>query len=217
MRRNMSNTDTRNRIGPLTMALTLLFAPAAAARQDSPVPPVQTAPLVLAPVTSSVVFAPDAKVTSVDGATAVLTGGYAGKLFENTVVVGAGGYWLADPRDDVRMFYGGLVIGGRVLGNDQVNLSVRGLAGAGQATIFRDVQLRNVSHHRGHGGRPAATTFHQGIREGFMIVEPEARLSLGIGRRVALHLGVGYRATSTLTEILSGPTGSVGLLFDLAQ
>ena len=58
------------------------------------------------------VFAPDARVTEVNGETAALVGGYAGWMTDRTWMVGAGGYWLANQDDDLKMAYGGH--GGRV-------------------------------------------------------------------------------------------------------
>src|SRR5262249_6434428 len=109
--------------------------------------PAQNGPLVLTPISSAIVFSPDAKITTVNGDTAVLAGGYVGKLIEKTALVGVGAYVLADSRDDARMAYGGLLFGGRLLGGDRLNLSARGLVGLGQATLFEDVTTV--------GGRPS--------------------------------------------------------------
>jgi hypothetical protein len=195
----------------LSLVLTLAVVSPAAARQEFPGAPAQEGPLTLAPISSSIVISPEAKVTTIDGATALLVGGYAGKLIEEKMLIGAGAYWLADPREDARMFYAGLVLGGRVLGTDRTNLSVRGLVGAGQATIEGPFVLKAGHPQSARGHRAFQQTVRSGIRDGFMLVEPEIRLLVGITDAIDLNLGAGYRATSSLGDFLRGPTGSFGV------
>src|SRR5579871_3822565 len=82
-------------------------------------------PLVLTPISQAFVLAPDVKITKVNGQTSTLVGLYGGRSFEGRVFVGGGGYWLADPRQDARMFYAGLVVGGRIIGSDRLNVNAK--------------------------------------------------------------------------------------------
>src|SRR5262245_28695877 len=180
----------------------------------------QAAPLRLAPISTTIVFAPETKITTVNETTAVLTGGYVGKLVEEKLLVGAGAYWLAAPRDDARMFYGGLVLGARILGGDRVNLSAHGLAGVGSATVYRTVDPKEERHHIKSSSRPGLSPFRAGFENPFLLVEPEARLAVGITDRIRLNAGAGYQATtggSGFQELIRGATGSFGVEFDLGK
>ncbi len=66
--------------------------------------------LTIERVEQGFVFAPDARVTEVNGETATLAGGYVGWMTDRTWLVGAGGYWLANQDDDLKMTYGGMVV-----------------------------------------------------------------------------------------------------------
>jgi hypothetical protein len=46
-----------------------------------------------------------------------------------------------------------------------------------------------------------------------MLVEPEMRLLVSLTESIVLNLGAGYRATSSLHDLLGGPTAMVGLQF----
>jgi hypothetical protein len=171
---------------------------------------------VLAPVQSSIVLAPDFKVTTVDGKTAVLAGGYVGKLTEKIVFAGLGAYWLADPRDDARMFYGGLMLGARLFGTDRLNLSARGLLGVGQGTVYDTVSFAD-SRHSSHVGHQDGL-FRIAFRQNFLVAEPEIRFSYEVVDGMSLNVGAGYRATSAdgrMDDRLRGATGTVGVQFDL--
>lgn len=82
-------------------------------------------PLVLTPIPTTVVFSPDAKVTTVNHSTATLTGAYLGKLYDDQLFLGVGGYWLANPRTDARLFYVGFIGGWRLYGGPRLKLSAR--------------------------------------------------------------------------------------------
>jgi hypothetical protein len=179
--------------------------------------PVQNGPLVVTPISKSIVFSPDAKITTVNGETSVLAGGYVGKLTDRTLLIGAGAYWLAGPRDDTSMFYGGLVLGGRVAGTDRVSVNIRGLAGVGWGSVTSTFLLKDPRHHFGRFDRPSAPTTVRGeFSQSFLIVEPEASVAFGITRGMNLNVGVGYRALNgDLSDLLRGVTGSVGVQFNL--
>jgi len=205
-------------IGSITLLALLAISNVAFAQGSASPAPVQNGPLVLTPIASAIVFSPDAKITTVNGSPAVLSGGYVGKLLEKTALVGVGAYVLADPRDDARMTYGGLLFGGRFLGSDRVNLSARGLIGLGQATLFENVTTIDGRPLRHDHGDPLVRTFRLGLSNNFVIAEPEVHLLFVIVDGVNLNVGAGYRliaATSNWDDRLRGATGSIGIQFNM--
>src|SRR4051812_34747871 len=96
--------------GAMTRPATLLAAiciaslmPVAAGAQTVPAPN----PLRIEPIDSGFVVAPDARFTSVNDRFATLAGVYGGWLTDRTLLIGAGGYWLANRDDDFEMQYFG--------------------------------------------------------------------------------------------------------------
>jgi hypothetical protein len=163
------------------------------------------------------VFSPDAKVTSINNTTAVLAGGYAGKLIENQVLVGGGAYWLTSHRDAARLWYAGLLLGARIAGNDRFNVSARSLLGIGEGTVFDEVHLDPL--YGRHGFRPGRD-LRYGYRDHFLVADPEVRLLLALTDALSVTVGGGYRVTTAydgLNEMLRGATGSVGLQFNIGK
>src|SRR5258708_20293616 len=78
---------------------------------------------------SGFLAAPEVKVTEVDHKTSELVGGFAGWNYDDTFLVGVGGYWLANGNhNDREMGYGGLVV--------QWLANGHGAAGFGAQTPF---------------------------------------------------------------------------------
>jgi hypothetical protein len=207
---------------PFLVLAGLLACATVASAQQLPGGPAPSGPLVLVPVTTAVVFSPDVKVTSVNHTTGVLAGAYAGKLIENTVFIGGGLYGLVEPRDDARLVYGGLIIGGRLVGSGRVTVTARGLVGVGQATTYRTVQVADeiaMFQRRNHPALPDGfAKFRLGFRDQFMLVEPEVRMALALTDGFAINLGAGYRATSasdSMNRLVRGATGSIGIQFTM--
>ena len=201
----------------LALAGILLLGAGVAGAQDAPSPTQDTGPLVLVPIASAIVFSPDVKVTSINNDTATLAGVYVGKLAEKRVLVGAGAYWLANPRSDARLFYAGLVLGGRILGTDRANLNARTLVGIGHATLYEAVQFAEgprKDRHFGFDGRE----FRIGLTDDFWMVDPEIRLAIMINRLISLDVGAGYRLTAGrggFNDAFDGATGSIGIRFNV--
>jgi len=178
---------------------------------------VQPGPLVPTPVPSSLVIAPDVKITTVNDTTGVLAGGYVGKLVDDRVLLGAGAYWLADPRDEARLFYAGLLVGGRVFSLGRLGIDARGLVGVGEGTVYGAVAFderpgRGVRHPPRVGGGP----IRFGLKDDFFVAEPELRATVAVTDTISVNVGVGYRATSAheaLGDRLNGTTGTVGIQF----
>ena len=200
----------------------------------------QPGQLTIERVEHGFVFASDARVTEVNGETAALAGGYVGWMTDRTWVVGAGGYWLANQDDDLKMAYGGMVVEYLARGQERIGFGVRGLVGGGRATLGstvgayfgvdgdiglprgdlgRDRATRMVRGGRGpHGGGsfPIAADTAILVHESFFVVEPQASVIWHITRWARLDLGVGYRLTAgagNLDENLRGPSASVAVQF----
>jgi hypothetical protein len=188
---------------------------------------------IIEEVEQGVVFAPDVRVTEVDGRTAVLAGGYIGWLSDRTWLVGGGGYWLANQEDDLEMAYGGMVLEWQARGHERIGFGIRGLVGGGGATLGStygdyfglddigltpDPRSRNArySMRGGHGPRAIGADTRILVHEYFFVVEPQANVIVQLTRWARLDLGVGYRATAgagSLDDELSGASASVAIQF----
>ncbi len=227
------------RIRTLLATVTLsACATAAQAQTQAPsAPPALPSGLTIERVEQGVVFAPDARVTEVNGETAALVGGYVGWMTDRTWLLGGGGYWLANQDDDLQMAYGGLVAEWRARGHERVAFGVKGLIGAGRAqlgtTIGEDFGPDMSPPSRLMFGRPVrfAEAGHRGggstslrvpddtailVREYFFVVEPEANVMWHFAEWARLNLGVGYRITAgagPLDDELRGVSASVAVQF----
>jgi hypothetical protein len=196
--------------------------PLSAAAQSGAVAPRTQGPMTVEPIHSGFLVAPDFKITEVDRKTSGLVGGYAGWATDDTFFVGAGGYWLANTnRNDPEMAYGGLVVQWLALKSGRVGVGVKGLVGGGEATVSDNITITpRVPEFRGPDGRvvtPAPALVQRvRFREGFVIAEPEALLSVRLSSQVRLAAGAGYRFTGTDRRSigggrLDGATGSLAL------
>ena len=139
-------------------------------------------PLVLTPIPTTVVFSPDAKVTTVNHSTATLTGAYLGKLYDDQLFLGVGGYWLANPRTDARLFYVGFIGGWRLYGGPRLKLSARALAGVGAGTAF--VTFTADQGGRGpHASPQLIINRRVGLSDNFLVIEPEVDVACRSDRR----------------------------------
>ncbi|PYR28271.1 MAG: hypothetical protein DMF92_14530 [Acidobacteria bacterium] len=212
----------RNRA--LTIWLFVLIAPVAAVAQDvTPTNPNAQGPMIVERLKSSFLVAPDFKVTEVDHKTSELAGAYAGWLTDNTLLIGAGGYWLANRPNDREMAYGGLVVGWRARTNHRLGFGAKALVGGGQATlsntiigIGEDSDDRNGQFGRGPSSprehpvlqqtAPTRARFH----DGFFIVDPEATLLVNLTHRLRLTSGMGYRLISGFSNGMLSNAGGCG-------
>lgn len=199
----------------------------AGAQTAEPAPAPQASsqgPLVLERIESGVVFAPDVKITDIDGDVGTLIGGYAGWLHSETFLIGGAGYWLVDGPGDLDMAYGGLLVGWSVNAGSRIRFGVRGLLGGGQADVSDTFTYPGHPTPRpdmrpGHGypSYPApGASVHMRWSDTFLIFEPQGVVTLRLFDRVGLDLGVGYRvigADDYLNDRLRGVTGSIAIRF----
>jgi hypothetical protein len=224
-------------LGVCALAVCACFSAAtiAAAANDQPPDPVQDAkaaaqvaqgPMIIERVHSGFLVAPDFKVTEVDHRTSEVAGAYAGWITDNTLLVGGGGYWLANGSRDREMAYGGLVVGWLTRTDRRFGFGAKALVGGGQATLSstvgdifvlsgdRDGPVRQSQLPTGRTPLRPVPNARVRFHEGFFIAEPEANLLVNLTRRLRLAGGVGYRligGARGTDDRLRGVTGSVAL------
>ncbi|HVG66797.1 MAG TPA: hypothetical protein VM785_01295, partial [Gaiellales bacterium] len=188
-------------------------APPAAAQAPEPAAP--GGPLQVERIESAFVFQPDVTITEVDGRTATLVGGRVGVLTDGTFFAGGGLNTLANPEDDLKLTYGGLVLGWQFVERGPVSLGVTGLIGYGEATLGDDVTaVRPTDPRRGFAGGP--TTVRVLTTHGFFVAEPQATVQWRILRWLALDGSAGYRAVAGADwhdERIRGVAGRIGIRF----
>jgi hypothetical protein len=198
----------------ILLAALLLAVPAAASAQGRP--PAGSGPLVIERIDNRFVVAPDYKVTEIDGDTGQLAGAYAGWLAEDTLLVGAAAYWLADGPADAELVYGGLLVGWTTPPERRIQFGARGLLGGGRAELGRDFSrfARFGARRGGLRPQPDLTTVRVVGEDNFFVFEPQLTLTTKLTKHLDLALGAGYRLTG-YTEFagdrLRGVTGSIAL------
>lgn len=202
----------------------VLFAhvPCAAAGQGGGPGSGSQLPLVLQPLKSDIVIAPDFRVTKLNGSTGDLAGGYVGWLMEDTLMVGGGAYWLTNGSSGQKLAYGGVVAQLRMNGDQPIAFGAKILVGAGEVTLTENSTITIVRPmHIGDLPVPP-TVINQffRIRDNFLVAEPELDLLMRVTDRVHLNWGVSYRAigrSDGLQKQLQGAAGSVSLQFAVGK
>jgi hypothetical protein len=229
-------TRSKRSGSPFAALAIILIVPAAAAAQQPASGTAQNTPAqgTVGPIESGFVIAPDARITQVNDRSATLVGAYGGWMTEHTVLIGAGGYWLANDARDFDMAYGGPVVEWLVHGNRTIAFGARGLIGGGRATLGGTLgdlfgvtteQAASASLARGgRHGRPVLTDGRRPItsasivvvREDFFIAEPQAIVSMRPARWLHVDAGVGYRLIAgarSLDDRLRGVSGTLSVKF----
>lgn len=164
-------------------------------------------------------IAPDVEVGRVGSTTATMAGAYGGWMFDNTLLVGAGGYWQTDRSLSRRMDYGGAVVEWLAYANRPVGFGARALIGGGDATLPANItfsvpvpvlQANGRLDHFDFKTQTIATR----VRTDFVVAEPQADLLLNISSLLRVRIGAGYRfvgAARGFDNQLQGATASVGL------
>jgi len=190
-----------------------LLWPRAAAAQTSP------GPMTVQRIGDSAFIAPDFKITDFNGKATGLAGAYGGYLFQNTFLIGAGGYWLTDQSRQRDMWYFGLVTGVYLNHDRRLGYGFKALIGGGEATFTQ--QYTYLQPQR--GGTPVPITATNFFHNDIFVFEPEADLVLHLTDHMKLTGGVGYRLTADPysygyygccgynTSRVNGVTGSVAL------
>jgi len=214
---------TRPLAALIALCIASLLPSAAAAQTPSP-----ASPLKIEPIDSGFVVAPDARFTEVNDKFATLAGVYGGWLTDRTLLVGAGGYWLANRDDNFKMqYFGG--VGSWTLGaRRKVGLRAGALVGGGSATLAKTygdlfgeipagapgLSRDHRLSFRGRGGSPITSATLVRVNEDFFIAEPQVNAVMSLTKWLHLDAGIGYRligGADLLNEDLRGISGSVAL------
>jgi hypothetical protein len=183
-------------------------------------PPGTQGPMTLERVHNGFALAPDFKVTKIDGATGRLAGGYGGWIFDDALLIGAGGYWLTNNTNTTRDFgYGGAVVEWMQRTDHAIGYAARGLVGIGTArfsdTTFIGPPIERIVDRDGRRqivDRDAFIRFER--RTEFFVAEPQASVLFTLTRHMRVDAGVGYRLVAGgrgADDRLRGVTGSVSL------
>jgi hypothetical protein len=220
---------TRRTCAASVAAVLLAAAPMRAAAQEpasasdvaAAQPPQTQGPMTIERVHNGWAITPDFKVTDFDGATKSLAGAYGGWVYDNTLLIGAGGYWMTNGSRDRDLQYGGAVVEWLQHADRALGFSVRGLVGWGTSelpgTVLRIVQPSPRSDRDGRrlpSGAPTTTTVPVVFHDDFFVFEPQATALIRVTRLMRVTAGVGYRLTDGahgLDDRLHGVSGSVGL------
>ena len=204
----------------------LSLAPIAAFAQQpvTPVPQGAQSQLIVERIQNSFLVAPDFKVTEVDRNFSKLAGLYGGWVNDKRLLIGAGGYWLTNRSNDLKMAYGGLVVGWLMRQDRRLGFGAKGLVGLGEGTLGTTLDLASplLDRDRQRGLRMSAPATVSGRRvrvifhDQFFVAEPEVNVSLKLAKWLRLSGGVGYRVIGSaegLEDRLRGTTGNLALQF----
>jgi hypothetical protein len=207
----------------IALCIASLLPSAAAAQTPSP-----ASPLKIEPIDSGFVVAPDARFTEVNDKFATLAGVYGGWLTDRPLLVGAGGYWLANRDDNFKMQYFGGVGSWTIGARRKVGLRAGALVGGGSATLAKTygdlfgeipagapgLSRDHGLSSRGRGGSPITSATLVRVNEDFFIAEPQVNAVMSFTKWLHLDAGIGYRligGADLLNEDLRGISGSVAL------
>jgi hypothetical protein len=212
-------------IRPVTALIALCMAallPSAAVAQTA----APASPLKIEPIDSGFVLAPDARFSDVNDKFATLAGVYGGWLTDRTLLVGAGGYWLANRDDNFKMQYFGGVGSWTIGARRKVGLRAGALVGGGSATLAKTygdlfgeipagapgLSRDHRLSFRGRAGSPITSATLVRVNEDFFIAEPKVTAVMSLTKWLHLDAGVGYRligGADLLSEDLRGISGSI--------
>jgi len=190
----------------LTLAAVLLAGCATAAQAQTPGGP-SSGPLVLQPIESRFVVAPEYKFTDVDGRSGHMAGFTAGVLTDRSLYLGGALYFLTNGSHDFGLTYGGLLTGWTTPVGAHLRVGGRALLGVGTATLGDTITTFDPRR------RVGARTVNLILQDDFLVAEPQAQAHLSIADHVGVDVTGGYRFTGyeQLRNGADGATGSVGL------
>jgi len=200
-----------------------------AAAQETAAPASPQKPLVLEQIHSPFVIAPEYKVTEVDGDWRQLAGVYAGRLFDEQLLIAGAVYTLVNGPDQTDLTYGGLLIGWSTP-EARIRFGARTLIGGGRSTLpvslWCDVCSRERIDPRVQsdprvarfGGRMPidSQTITVAARDDFAVIEPVGTVVTQVTDHLGIDLSVGYRWTgheNVLGDRLEGATGGIAVRF----
>jgi hypothetical protein len=218
-------TRTRRRFRfllPVVAAASVLaMSPGGAFAQDNQR---QTQPTPVRPgviveqVENGPAFGAEFKYTQVNGRDAYLLGGFGGAVYDNTLLIGAAGYWQVNS-DHMGggLGYGGLLVEWYALRTPAIAFSARGLVGGGVATVRWSGSVRMPDgRHWSSSSPPGSVNRIFLFDQGYFLFEPQANVTVRLAPGVAMVGGVGYRvigAASGFENQIRGFTASAAIRF----
>jgi hypothetical protein len=203
-------------------------AMAAGDGQQSPRPAGTASGIVVEEIRNEFVLGPEVKFTQVNDRDATLVGGYAGILLDRSLLIGAAGYGLTNGDRRLDMAYGGGLVEWYLFSGRTLDVSVRGLVGAGTARVSHAWSGSEAADRVVTFGRRGATVNTGGntvagttpaylvYETEFLIGEPQLNLVWHAARWVTISAGVSYRAIGSangLEKDLRGAAGTVSVRF----
>ena len=168
--------------------------------------------MIVERVKSGVLIAPDFRITEFDGKATGLFGAYGGWLSDQSLLLGAGGYWMNGTSGN-DMWYAGLVTGWFAHEDKAVGFGVKALIGFGEATLTSG--FNNLPSARRRSFSPFYPPYgYASYSDDFFVFDPDASVSARLTRNVRLTGSVGYRLTAgaySSDERLHGVSGGVSL------
>jgi hypothetical protein len=166
------------------------------------------------------VIAPDVEVGKLGSVAATMAGVYGGWVVDDTVLVGAGGYFQTNRTNTRKIDYGGLVVEWLARADQAVGFGARALVGGGEATLPDTLSIAVPAPiFRADGRFDHFDVRNESVpvrfRTDFFVAEPQADVLLNFSRRAHLRIGAGYRligAARGRGDELSGATASVALM-----
>ena len=223
---------TRVAVAAALLIASLPLTASAQSAADATQPPVNQGPMTVERIHSGFAAMPEVKITDFDGKASGLIGGSVGFVAEETFFIGGGGYWMATDRSRSReLAYGGAVMQWFVLKSDRFGVSGKVLLGGGEATTPQTVtQVVGLPGPRDLDRltqaqfndlvRAHTVTSTVGLRQDFVVAEPEVNARLAFARHVRLTLGAGYRFAGNdwwrnrgggRSNRISGAVGTLGV------
>ena len=216
----MPGCVARRAVAAVAGALLLLVSVGPARAQDTAAPPATQRPLILEPIRSPFVVAPEYKVTEIDGDWRQLAGVYAGRLFDEQLLVAGAVYSLVDGPDRTDLTYGGLLVGWSTP-EARLRFGARALIGGGRSTLpvtFARFGTRTDPRILRPGDHTTVTpqTVTVSARDDFAVFEPVANVVTQVTDHISIDVSAGYRWTgyeNAVGDRLEGATGSIALRF----
>jgi hypothetical protein len=180
--------------------------------------------MVVERVQSGFAIAPDFRVSRFDDRSARFAGFYGGWMFDRSLLIGGGGYWLTNGTSGDGMGYGGLVVQWADGADRNAGFGVRSLLGLGQATLTDDITY--CAYCVGPPPRPfrgavivptpSPTRIRYRYDVDFFVFEPQLNGFVNLGSHTRLTGGVGYRVIGDahgFEDRLRGAVGSISVEF----
>jgi hypothetical protein len=194
----------------IALATALSAAPSMVAAQSAPPPPVnQGGPMAIEETQQRFAFAPEFKVSTLNGSTAQFVGAHGGLLVGNGILIGGGVYTLTNGSRGRGLTYGGAVVGWQPWSYRALGVSLRSLVGLGSGTSTETVTLTD------RNGRNLVREIRN-VSSNFFVAEPQADLLVRLTKHLRLDVGAGYRLTGGSRvngngDHFSGASGSIAL------